>query len=677
MKRSGLKNIILLVAFLLCLPVGISAEIVTGYARQSARVALEIEWTADNYGTIQWQQSTDNGTTWSDIRNATSPVYEFTALADGLYRAKIETQDACEPVYIERQVKTMDFSIAVENITATTVDCKISNLNLNGAEVAEYGFCYNFSDLNTRNFRDMYRVQVDDPLPATANFTLVCEDLLPASSYSVRIYFKTKDGSLIFSPGRLVKTQAGLKWSAEDWKITKNSIAACFNIAGLESGAPNTNVVFKFGTSESNLQTVAVTNNGNYKYTSALIGSLAPNTTYFAQAEATIDGNTQKITKSVKTLSDYSSFVVDETTLGVKHTILWDATKTLHQISPVGLQTEYPRIIRVSPDTLICSYHGGTGSDYWVNVYIQKSYDNGRTWGDPITILDKEKSNLGSRYWRFTNPEMTKLKNGWIIMSVTANGNPETNNNCHVMVMLSKDKGETWGDPIIMGRGRTWEPMVLQLPNGELELYVSSEAAWWPGANGPQEILFSRSTDNGETWTELQRSSYSPDRRDGMPVAIVMQGNKGILYSIEIVNDGGFGSPSLVHRPLDGEWDSTPWNGVNTEKRWRVDLGAHGGAPHMIQLPTGEIVVTAHVNGRSVWQTSYPRVVVGDSNGKNFITPVTPIIGLPSNQGLYYNSLFLKDDETVWLVMTNSLYDGTTRKKGEIKYLEGKIIERK
>jgi len=147
------------------------------------------------------------------------------------------------------------------------------------------------------------------------------------------------------------------------------------------------------------------------------------------------------------------------------------------------------------------------------------------------------------------NPEMVKLQNGWIVMSVTANGNPETNDNCHVMVVISKDGGETWGDPIIVGRGRTWEPMVIQLPNGELELFVSSEAQWWgTGTTIPQEILFARSTDNGETWTAFKRAAYSPDRRDGMPVAMVLKGNKGVLFAIEMVNDNGWGSPTFVKR---------------------------------------------------------------------------------------------------------------------------------
>lgn len=673
------KKPLLILGFLLLLTKVSTSQTITSYARAGVKTTLEIGWTADNYGTLQWQLSLDNGTTWTDIAGAIKPVYEFTPTSDELYRAKITPQDICDPVYVVRAVKTINFNVDVLTVTANSIEFEVSGADFKDADIVEYGFAYNISDLSSRDFRDMQRVKAGTGMPSGSAFTLSSTGLNPGTTYNTRVYFKTADGSLIVGPGRIARTLSGLKWTNENWTITKNTISARFELMNYTSIMGNPNVIFKFGTSPASLETVSVTDLGNFKYSTALKTGLNPNTTYIAQVEATVEGELQTITKQIKTLPDYSSVVVDQTTKPVGYTILWDQTKTLRQISPVGLQTEYPRIIRVSADTLLCAYHGGSGADYWVNIYMQKSYDNGRTWTSPTILMDKEKSTIGSRYWRFCNPEMIKLRNGWILLSFTANGNPETNFNCHTMIITSKDGGETWGDPIIMGRGRSWEPMIIQLPNDELELFVSSEAAWWQTAQqGPQEILFSRSTDNGQTWTELKRASYSPNRRDGMPVALVMQGNKGILFSAEIVNDGGWGSPTLSRRGLAEEWDATPWNNIDTNKRWDVPMGgAHGGAPYTIQLPTGEIVVMAHVNGRTVWQTSYPRVTVGDNNGKNFTAPVTPITSLPSNEGAYYNSLFQKDNATVWLVITHSLYDGTTRKKGEIKYLEGKIVIKK
>ena len=77
---------------------------------------------------------------------------------------------------------------------------------------------------------------------------------------------------------------------------------------------------------------------------------------------------------------------------------------------------------------------------------------------------------------------------------------------------------------------------------------VASEAAW-----GQQEFIGTKSvlTLNWQ-WRNLvglRTGAYSPDRRDGMPVAIATR-QQGILFAIETVDDQGFGSPSLVHRPL-------------------------------------------------------------------------------------------------------------------------------
>ena len=60
-------------------------------------------------------------------------------------------------------------------------------------------------------------------------------------------------------------------------------------------------------------------------------------------------------------------------------------------------------------------------------------------------------------------------------------------------------------------------------------------------------------------------------------------------------------------------------------------------------MPTGEIVVTAHANQTgSVWQTSRPRIFIGDNTGHNFKYGRIPLTGdtpLPSGTGAYYNTL--------------------------------------
>lgn len=667
-----MKKIVLAAALLLC-SVGSYAEAVVSYARKNQNVTLDLNWTSANYGTVQWQKSNDGGTSWVDISGATSPQYTFKITSDGLYRACVKGDPACPDILLEREVKVVDFSVDVVSSTSSTVDVEVSDVDLAGVQVVEYGYCANFSSLQ-RPYEIMNRVKVGEQLPAGDTFDFTCTDLRPNETYSVRVYFKTADGSVIYGPGKLASTIEGLEWSSEDWTIEKQAIGARFALVGSTSDS-NPNVKFWLGSDANSLSEYTVTDLGDHKY-SAQVDNLVPNTPYLAVVTAEIDGEEVRIEKQVKTLSDYSNVVVDETVKPVTHTILWDKTKRLTQLSPEGQQVEYPRMCRVDENKILLMYHGSRGADQWSNIYLRKSYDNGVTWTEPVILFDKEQSNFGSHYWRIVNPEMIRLQNGWILMTCVGNGNPETNENCHVLACVSKDGGETWGDPIIVGRGRTWEPQVVQLPNGELELFVSSEAKWYPGANLYQEIVFARSTDNGLTWTELKRCSYNPNCRDGMPCALVMQGNKGILFTIECVN--GSPSPSVLHRGLNEEWESGDWDRVQDDRRWGTPISG-GGAPYCLQLPTGEIVVSSHAGGTGVWQTGRPRIVVGDNTGHNFTSAVTPLAGtspLPSNTGAYYNSMFLKDNETVWLLITKAEYNGNTRENSAIMCLEGKIVEK-
>ena len=649
------------------------AERIVTYARTNQTVELDLKWDSNNYGTVQWQKSTDNGTTWTDISGANKPTYSFKMTGDVLYRAHIIGDKACPPIDMEREIKNVTFTGTIVGVTCNSAEMELTDVNFAGATIVEYGFCANYSALQ-RSYNLMPHYKVGDTPPAGSEFTMICKGLKPNKSYSIRPYFKTADGAVMYGPSRMATTIAGLDWTSENWIIKKKSIIPCFEIAGYNNAA-NPGVKFFLGKDRGSLKEYAVNNLGGYKY-SAEVNGLEPNTSYLAVATATIDGEEVEIEKTVKTFSDYSTFEVDNTVKPASHAIEWDSEKKLVQLSPEGQQVEYPRMCRVDENKILLTYHGSRGTDFWTNIYMRRSYDNGVTWSEPVIIFDKEATQFGDNYWRIVNPEMTKLQNGWIILTCVGNGKPETNNNCHVIACISKDGGETWGDPIIVGRGRTWEPQVVQLPNGELELLVSSEAAWFEKQSTLyQEIVCARSTDNGETWTEFTRASYNPNCRDGMPVAVVQQGNKGVLFVIECVN--GSPSPSVIHRNLDDEWDQADWDRVEDSERWGTPISG-GGAPYCIQLPTGEIVVTAHANQTgSVWQTSRPRIFIGDNTGHNFKYGRIPLTGdtpLPSGTGAYYNSLFLKDNDTVWLLITKAKYSGSTRENSAIMYLEGKIV---
>ncbi len=349
-------------------------------------------------------------------------------------------------------------------------------------------------------------------------------------------------------------------------------------------------------------------------------------------------------------------------------TIEWSntATKLSHEV----YFAEYPRIHRVKGDTLLLTYHFGPINNVWDNIAIRRSIDNGVTWSPAETIVADDHPD----YYGFANPELLVLKDGSVMLAYAGRGRPDDNAHSNVQIRMSTDRGWTFGPPKIVARGRSWEPAMIQLPSGEIELFYASEARFWngPGSTAEQqEILMVHSTDNGNTWRSPRRVAYTTNMRDGMPVPLVLNNNKGIVFPIEQVK--GAKSPWIIWSSLDAKWEYKAPASLENGRRWLATTeNIWGGAPYIIQLPTGETILSVQdAGGRSIpdWKKTTMLVLVGNSVAKNFTNISYPWPNLPSSEGAYYNSLFLKDENTVLAVTTRNFSDGHS----EIFMKEGKI----
>jgi hypothetical protein len=239
-------------------------------------------------------------------------------------------------------------------------------------------------------------------------------------------------------------------------------------------------------------------------------------------------------------------------------------------------------------------------------------------------------------------------------------------------VRISKDRGWTFSPPTLIQTGRAWEPAIIQLPNGEMELFYSSEAAWWPSTNPQQEIRMVSSTDNGITWGSSRSVAYTAGMRDGMAVPLVLKDNKGIVFPIESVNNSK--SPWVVWSSLAAKFNYAGAGTLQNNRRWLATTeNIWGGAPYIIQLPTGETILSCQdAGGRSVgsdWKKNTMLVLTGNSMAQKFTNITYPWPSLPANEGAYYSSLFLKDAATLILVTTRNFADGHS----EIYLKEGQI----
>ena len=153
------------------MPLMVWAERMVSYARANQNVTLDLEWTADNYGDITWQISTDNGATWTDVNGATGPTYTFKVTAPMLCRAVVKGDPACPAIIKEREVRPVSFDANVVTLGSNSAELEISNFDFKGADVVEYGYAALIQGTG-RTYSAIPRIKVGDALPEGDAFTI-------------------------------------------------------------------------------------------------------------------------------------------------------------------------------------------------------------------------------------------------------------------------------------------------------------------------------------------------------------------------------------------------------------------------------------------------------------------------------------------------------------------------
>lgn len=312
----------------------------------------------------------------------------------------------------------------------------------------------------------------------------------------------------------------------------------------------------------------------------------------------------------------------------------WDPS-TLRLIQEGG---SFGRMIRLANREILVSYEWGD------QIYVKRSADEGVTWTPPQRLTDFP-------YGSSTTPEAAVLLDGSVLLAY--NERPSDGRHAYtIRICFSRDQGKTWGEfRTVFQAGTTvltaaWEPSVIQLPGGEVQLYFSNGKPynnWW------QEISLMRSWDGGATWTEPERTIYRPQSRDGMAGPLLL--NNGQLV-IAIEDNGLWGNfkPAIVPGPGGG----LGYPALETMPAQAVYVGA----PYIRQLPTGETLMSVqNAEGRlDITTQNYANMVVyfGDSQARNFKNPTTPFPILATASALW-NALFIKNGVTVTAISSTTL----------------------
>jgi hypothetical protein len=344
--------------------------------------------------------------------------------------------------------------------------------------------------------------------------------------------------------------------------------------------------------------------------------------------------------------------------------IAWDYT-TLKQLSPIHANySGYARMIKLHDGRLFCVYESDGATQ------AISSRDGGKQWSEPM-ILAIPENNVSRAV-----PEVLQLHDQSILVSY--NLRPRGNNadpakRFAIQVIRSTDGGEHWSDPVEVYKAGfefkngCWEPAQIQLPSGEIQLYIANEAPYTQ--SDEQEITMFRSADHGATWSVGETISFRSGHRDGMPVPLLLRNNKEIILVIE---DNGIEQeefkPVIIRTAVANSWSNAPVLASGALREYAMDKSEripgtkYGGAPYIRQLPSGEVILSYQGNERRKdfqWDRSDMIVAIGSTEGKNFNRKSTPFyISDPSKTGLW-NSLCVENDSTVIALSSTDAYGKT------------------
>jgi Carbohydrate family 9 binding domain-like/BNR repeat-like domain len=344
--------------------------------------------------------------------------------------------------------------------------------------------------------------------------------------------------------------------------------------------------------------------------------------------------------------------------------IAWDY-KTLKQLSPESANySGYPRMIKLRDESLFCVYESDK------SIRAIKSSDGGISWSEPNIIAVPENDVACAV------PEVLQLQDGSIIVSYNLRpprNNADPQKRFSIRVIKSLDGGQRWSNPVEVYRAGyefdngCWEPAQIQLPSGEIQLYIANEGPYTQ--SNEQEITMFRSIDQGQRWSKGEKMSFRSGHRDGMPVPLLLQNHNEIIVAIE---DNGISGkefkPAILHTSMTDSWSNAPVTGSNVAREYAmaatdsIPEEKYAGAPYVRQLRSGDVVLSYQGNERrsdSQWDRSDMIVSIGNSEGRNFNRKSFPFYISDPTKTALWNSVCVENDSTVIALSSTNAYGKT------------------
>jgi hypothetical protein len=335
-----------------------------------------------------------------------------------------------------------------------------------------------------------------------------------------------------------------------------------------------------------------------------------------------------------------------------RRTIRWDSD-TLRYLCPGG----YPRMIRLADGATLLSCEDAE------RAVVRRSEDGGKTWSEPVEAARGE-------HGAAANPQPLALKSGATLLFY--NDRPKNLQGAYsISFATSHDGGKSWSrrpEPIYNADFRwdngCWEPAAVQQSSGEILLFFANESPY--RNSDEQEISITCSQDNGATWSNVKAFSFRKGGRDGMPVPLILQ-NGDLVVAIE--DTGGRTTfelqPSIIRANAH---DSSVVGGTDPRRYAAVEglnEKRYAGAPYIVQLTSGDTVLSCQTGKLLDGPAPRPTFFVGDSTASHFGEETLPF---EDNRG-EWSSMYVREDGTI-VALTGARMNG----KAGVWAIDGKLI---
>ena len=329
----------------------------------------------------------------------------------------------------------------------------------------------------------------------------------------------------------------------------------------------------------------------------------------------------------------------------------------------------YARIRPLADGRLMAAYE--RGGDMVVRFARR---DDIRHWTPPRPAARHFTATNGTKTARVSlaNAEFAQLETGRIILATNLRPKDPTVHPYAIGCVTSDDAGATWsplkviyrctdhGDGICRG---CYEPFVLPQKGAAAQIYFADESPYTEGgAHKYQNISFLETSDGGTTWSPAPRvASYTPRRRDGMPVVIEL--GEWRYLAIETNPGRTRLHPQIVRTRIANNWRVTvgapsPDRFDQLLEKRRDWTRLYGGAPYIAATESYVLLSWQECTGDQHLSREFPIVRVAAARKKELRDGAFPtLFDLPTPPGvaegkdkMLWNSLCALDGDAFLLV---------------------------